>query len=312
MTTVFLFAGQGSQAPGMGEELAAACEGCRRTFEIAGAAADFPLFETMVGGPAETLRQTAVAQPALLALAVAQAEHLRAKGIEPAALAGHSLGQYAALVVSGALAFADAVRLVRRRGELMQSTVAEGEGAMTAIVDAERDAVEAACARARSAGVVVIACLNAPGHIVISGHAAAVAAAAECCEEDGAGILELAVSAPFHSPLLEPMVPAFARLVEETPVCDPRIPVIDNVTAEPLESAAAVRRSLVAQVVAPVLFDESLRHLVSAGSRRFIQCGPGKGLLGFTRRVDASVQTQTFEAALAMGGEGRHVGPLHG
>ncbi len=300
MTLAFLFAGQGSQERGMGAELARACADCRATFAAADRAAGFPLARLMEDGPEEELRRTAVAQPALLALAVAHARHLVQLGLAPAALAGHSLGQYAALVLAGALGFEDAVRLVAARGRLMQETVPEGEGAMAAIVGLERAAVYDACAAARAtaAGCVDVACHNAPGQSVISGARAAVAAAAARCEDEGGGVVPLAVSAPFHCGLLEPMVGPFARLVEETRIEAPALPVVDNVTARPLEGADDVRRSLVAQLTAPVLFEESLRWLVESGSvGRFIQCGPGRSTLSFARKVAPGARLATFDEA---------------
>jgi [acyl-carrier-protein] S-malonyltransferase len=230
---------------------------------------------------------------------VAHARHLLERGLAPHALAGHSLGQYSALVVAGALDFADAVRLVAARGRLMQETVPEGAGAMAAVVGLERETVYEVCRAiaASGGGVVDVACHNAPGQTVISGATAAVRAAGARCEDEGGGVVPLAVSAPFHCALLEPMVAAFAALVGACAVRDPRLPVIDNVTARPLESADEVRRSLVAQVTAPVLFEESLGRLAAGGTARYVQCGPGKSLLAFARRVAPGAAMQTFEEA---------------
>jgi [acyl-carrier-protein] S-malonyltransferase len=293
----FLFAGQGSQVTGMGSALAATCDDCRATLQAADEALGFPLSRIMADGPDAELQRTVIAQPALMTLAVAHARHLQALGIRPALMAGHSLGQLSALVVAGALDFAAAVRLVAERGKLMQETVAEGEGAMQAIIGLERDDVYAACAAARHAGVVNVACHNAPGQTVISGSCAAVAAAADLCERKGGGVTPLPVSAPFHCDLLLSMVPAFGELINATEISDPAIPVIDNVTAVPLHDAPAVRQSLIAQITAPVLMEESLRYLTSAGIRRYIQCGPGTTLLGFARKVCRSAWLQSFEDA---------------
>jgi [acyl-carrier-protein] S-malonyltransferase len=293
----FLFAGQGSQTVGMGTTLAAAHEESRATFEAADYALGFPLSKIMADGPAEDLRRTAIAQPALLTLAVAQAYRLRALGIKPRWLAGHSLGQYAALVMSGALDFQSAVRLVAARGQLMQQAVPEGEGTMMAIVGLDREDVYAACQTARSTGIVNVACHNSPGQTVISGAVAAVAAAANLCEERGGGVVSLEVSAPFHCDLMLAMVPAFTQLVEAAPIADPVLPVIDNVTAQPFADAASVRRSLIAQLTSPVLFEESLATLRNAGVRHFIQCGPGKNLLSFAKRVVSGANLETFEEA---------------
>jgi [acyl-carrier-protein] S-malonyltransferase len=287
MATAFLFAGQGAQEVGMGRALAESCGACRKLFSEAGA----DLLTVMWQGPDEELRRTENAQPALLAVSVAQATHLSA--LAPAYAAGHSLGQYSALVVAGALRFGDAVGLVRERGRLMQRTVPQGRGAMTAVLGLQAEQVEEICRAA--AGVVGIACYNAPGQVVLSGEAAAVAAASARCEEEGATLVELNVSAPFHTPLLEPMVPEFTALLESAQVSDPLLPVIDNVTARPLRTAAEVRRSLAAQITAPVRFEQSLQWLKEQGVDAYVHCGPGRGPLGFAKRVDAKAKLSQFE-----------------
>jgi [acyl-carrier-protein] S-malonyltransferase len=302
MGTAFLCAGQGSQVVGMGADLVAACAECRATFEAADAALGFPLSRVMADGPAEELRRTAIAQPAILTLSVAHAVHLQSLGIMPEMLMGHSLGQYSALVVAGALDFASAVRLVSERGRLMQDAVPEGVGAMMAIIGLERDLVYAACQAVQAIGVVNVASHNAPGQTVISGGCDAVSAAAERCEEQGGSAVPLTVSAPFHCQLLAPMMPAFTSLVEATAFKDPALPVVDNVTARPLTDAAAVRRSLIAQIMAPVLFEEGLRFLGDARIDRFVQCGPGKSLLGFAKRTVQGVELVTFEQAASLWG----------
>lgn len=294
-TTTFLFSGQGSQKTGMGAELVSSCSDCQATFEDADRALGYPLTKLMLEGPEKELRQTAVTQPAVLTLSVAHARHLLSLGVEADSLAGHSLGQYSALVVAGSLDFENAVRLVAARGRLMQQTVPEGEGAMMAIVALERTRVYAACKDARSLGVVSVALHNAPGQTVISGAIDAVEAVAERCENEGGGAVPLSVSVPFHCDLLSPMVPAFTQLVESTPFLDPTLPVIDNVTARPLLNVAAVRASLIDQITAQVLFEESLNYMVEAGTNRFIQCGPGKDLLSFAKRVISEAEFKTFE-----------------
>jgi [acyl-carrier-protein] S-malonyltransferase len=294
---VFLFAGQGSQTVGMGADVAAAYANWQGTLDAADSALGFPLSKIMAEGPEEELRRTEIAQPAILTLSVAHARHLLELGVVPQALAGHSLGQYSALVVAGALDFTSAVRLVAERGRLMQETVPEGMGAMHAIVGLDRDVVYQACELIQPAGVVNVASHNAPGQTVISGARDAVTAAADWCEEQGGAAIPLAVSAPFHSQLLLPMVPSFTRLVAATAFTDPVLPVIDNVTARPLPDAASVRQSLIAQITAPVLFEESLRYLVDAGTARFVQCGPGNSLLGFAKRVARGAELLTFEEA---------------
>jgi [acyl-carrier-protein] S-malonyltransferase len=292
-----LFAGQGSQAVGMGSELASSCAECRATFERVDRVLGFPLSRLMAEGPEEELQRTEVQQPALLALEVAQARHLRSLGYAPAALAGHSLGEYAALVAAGALELEPALRLVAERGRLMQEAVPPGRGAMAAIVGLDRARVYAACAEARALGPVAVAAHNAPGQTAISGCAAAVEAAADRCEDEGGGAVFLRVSVPFHSELLAPMLPRFSDRVAALPVSAPKLPVIDNVTARPLLDVDEVRRALVAQVDAPVLFEESLRHLLDAGVTHFIQCGPGRSALQFAAKLSREVRLESFEEA---------------
>lgn len=310
--TALLFAGQGSEWVGMGAELADACAGCRATFTAADEALGQPLSRWTFRGPEDVLRSTEIAQPALLAVGVAQGEHLLAHGIEPVALAGHSLGQYTALVTAGALNFDDAVRLVAARGRLMQQAVPRGVGAMVAVSGLPPEALAVACKVGNEHGVVGVACYNAPGRAVLSGEAAAVAAASDACEDVGGGVVALPVSAPFHSVLLAPMVPQFAQLVAETPVRAPRIPVVDNVTARPLRDADAVRASLVDQIEAPVLFQESLRTLAELGVQRVIGCGPGGAGLKFASRTIPDIPRATFEETTAATCDvgGTHVGPV--
>lgn len=309
--TALLMAGQGNERIGMGAGLADRCPGCRDVFAAADEALGRPLSQWMAEGPEDLLRHTEIAQPALLTVGVAQGEHLRLLGVEPDVLAGHSLGQYTALVLAGALALPDAVRLVSERGRLMQTTVPRGRGAMAAVSGLTRTEIADACAQARPHGVVTVACFNAPGRVVLSGDAAAVAEATAACWEAGGGIAELPVSAPFHSELLGPMLPEFADLVAATPIAEPRIPVIDNVTAEPLTDAAAIRRSLVDQIVAPVLFEESLITLARMGVERFIGCGPGAAALKFASLTTPDIARYTCDDVREhhdWGGE--HVGSL--
>lgn len=310
--TAFLFAGQGSERVGMGTELTAACAGCRATFAAADEALDQPLSRWIEEGPEDVLRSTEIAQPALLTVGVAQGRHLLAHGIKPVALAGHSLGQYTALVTAGAMNFRDAVRLVAARGHLMQQAVPRGAGAMVAVSGLHWEALAAACKVGNEHGTVGVACFNAPGRAVISGEAGAVAVTADACENAGGGVVTLPVSAPFHSALLAPIVPEFAQLVAETPVQAPRIPVVDNVTAQPLHDADAVRKSLVDQIEDPVLFEDSLHTLVELGAQRVIGCGPGVAGLKFASLTIPDVPRTTFEVAAAStrDARGAHVGPV--
>jgi len=295
MPTAFLFAGQGSQSVGMGSDLAASCTNCAALFARADEVLDFPLRRAMWEGTPDELRHTAVLQPALLALEVAQARHLAALGRRAEWLAGHSVGQYSALVVAESLPFEDALHLVRERGQLMQEAVPDGVGAMAAVLGLDRAEIRRLCRSVT--GVVGIASHNAPGHTVISGESGAVAEASGLCRQAGASIVELPVSAPFHTALLEPMVPPFTKLVEKASFRDPRVPVIDNVSGRTLEDAGAVRRSLVLQVSAPVLFEESLRFLVERGANEFVQCGPGRSVLEFAKRIQPGARLSAFAEA---------------
>jgi [acyl-carrier-protein] S-malonyltransferase len=294
-----LFPGQGDQRVGMGADLAASCEGCRDAFEAADRSLGFPLSRLMAEGPEEQLTATHVAQPALVLLGVARARHLlAAEPTPPAALIGHSLGQYTALVVAGALDLDVALRLVEARGKLMIEAAPEG-GAMASLVGLERAAVEAACERTRGSGPVVVACHNAPEQTVISGTEAAVHRVADACEDEGAVATMLRVATPFHSPLLSSMVEAFTARLEAAPIRAPELPVIDNVSARPLSSSASVRRALAAQIEAPVLFEQSVRCAWEMGIREFVQCGAGKSLSRFVKNTYEEATTYGFEDRIA-------------
>jgi [acyl-carrier-protein] S-malonyltransferase len=282
----------------MATALSEICPKCREHFATADSVLGFSLTKLMSHGSAEELKRTEVTQPALLAVSVAEAKHLVALGASPVAFLGHSLGQYSALVAAHSISFSDGLLLVRERGRLMQKTVPEGVGAMCAVVGLERERVREICDKINAEGVVDIACDNAPGQTVVSGEKAAVDKVAALCEEEGGGAVPLPVSAPFHCRLLAPMVPEFSRLVNSTEIHSPRTPVLDNVTGLPLKDAESVRRSLIAQITKPVLFEEGLRWLFSEGGvESAIQCGPGSSLLGFARRVRPEARLETFEQA---------------
>jgi [acyl-carrier-protein] S-malonyltransferase len=298
MKLAFLFSGQGSQTVGMGSTLAA-CNGCREILAAADRALGFRLSRVMAEGPEEKLRRTAITQPAVLTISVAHALHLKSLGIVPDVLVGHSLGQYAALVFAGSLQFESAVQLVAQRGQLMQESVPENEGAMLAIVALERELVYAACEAVQTKGTVSVACHNSPGQTVISGARAAVNAAADWCEDKGGGVVPLAVSVPFHCRMLSRMVPEFTGLLKMAGIADPMLPVIDNVSARPLLDACSVQESLVAQLTAPVLFEESMNYLLEMGVRQLVQCGPGKSLLNFAKRIDPTLHIRTCDESAA-------------
>ena len=285
----FVFPGQGSQQVGMGQALAEAFPVCRETFEEADDALGEPLSRLCFEGPADELTLTANTQPAVLAVSVAVHRLLASRGVRPALLAGHSLGEYSAHVAAGTLAFADALRTVRRRGRYMQEAVPVGEGAMAAVLGLDADAVARACAEAAGDEVVSPANLNAPGQVVIAGAREAVSRAGARARELGARrVLPLPVSAPFHCALMQP---AQARLEPELRalvVSDPEIPVVANVDAEPKQDAAAAIDALVRQVSAPVRWEAVVRRLAASGVRQYIEVGPGAVLTGLIRKIDRS------------------------
>ena len=293
-----VFPGQGAQKVGMGKDLAASHPICRETFAEADDALGESLSTLCFEGPEEQLLLTENTQPAILAASVATHRLARQNGIEPAFAAGHSLGEYSAHVAAGTLSFADALRTVRRRGRYMQEAVPVGHGAMSAILGLDAAAVAEACeaASAEVGAVVTPANLNAPGQVVIAGEAKAVARAGEIAKARGARrVIALAVSAPFHCPL---MVPAQARLEPELRALaanDPSIPVVANVDAQPKTDAASAVDALIRQVSAPVRWEEVVRRLIADGARTFVELGPGTVLSGLIRKIDPAVTALSIE-----------------
>lgn len=272
----------------MGQDLYQASPAARAIFDEADATLGFALSRLCFAGPPETLTQTENAQPALLTTSMALLAAARERAgdalTEPVLAAGHSLGEYSALVAAGALRFADALRLVRRRGELM---AAAREGTMAAIMGLDLESLRAVCAEASSVGVVVVANENSPGQLVISGVTAAVEHAMELARQRGAKrAVLLNVSAAFHSPLMEQAAAGLAEAVAAvTELRAPRFPVLSNVTATPLTTPEAIRAELVAQVTAPVRWIASVERLVAAGVTHCIEIGPGTVLTGLIKRI---------------------------
>jgi [acyl-carrier-protein] S-malonyltransferase len=297
-----LFPGQGSQFVGMGKALVDASAAARGVFEEADEALGFSLSRLCFEGPEEELKQTANTQPAILTHSVAAWRDLQARfpeRLEGAAFAaGHSLGEYSANVAAGALAFADAVVLVRQRGLFMQDAVPRGAGAMAAIVGLAPEEVEAACREASQGEVVSPANFNSPEQTVIAGTAAAVARASAACSARGAKrAIPLAVSAPFHCALMAPARERLRPLLEAARFSDASVPVVTNVDARPETRGGALRDALARQVDAPVRWVESVRALAAAGVDRGIEIGPGNVLAGLVRRIDKAIKVESYGGA---------------
>ncbi len=292
----FIFPGQGSQYPGMGRELAEAFPAARRVFEEADRALGFPLSKLCFEGPAEELQLTANTQPAILAVSVAAAGVLREKGIRADYVAGHSLGEYSALVAAGALKVGEAVQLVRKRGQYMQEAVPVGQGAMAALLGLEAKMVEEVCAAAAQGEVASPANLNSPGQVVIAGHAGAVGRAVEAARARGAKRAILVnVSAPFHCALMKPAQDRLTADLDRAEITDPAPPLVNNAEAEVVRSASKVREGLKRQVTAPVLWEKSMRVLRAEGVDVFVEVGPGKVLTGLLRQIDRQAESLRVE-----------------
>jgi [acyl-carrier-protein] S-malonyltransferase len=281
-----LFPGQGSQKVGMGKALAGAFPEARDTFAEADAALGESLTTTIFEGPADRLTLTENTQPAILAVSIAAYRVLAARGLAPAFVAGHSLGEYSANVAAGTFAFADALQLVRRRGRYMQEAVPVGAGAMAAILGLDADAVARACADAAGGQVVSPANLNGGGQVVIAGDADAVKRAGERARALGAKrALPLPVSAPFHCALMTPAEERLAPELRALAVHDPRVPIVANVDAEPKRTAREAIEALVRQVSAPVRWEAVVRRLASEGVTTYVEVGPGTVLGGLVRKI---------------------------
>jgi [acyl-carrier-protein] S-malonyltransferase len=291
-----IFPGQGSQQVGMGEAVAEAYPEAREVFEAADRVLGFSLAKLCFEGPAEELKLTENTQPALLATSTGLYRVLASQGIEPDFVAGHSLGEYSALVAAGGLRLEDALVLVRNRGRYMQEAVPVGDGAMAAILGLGLAEVEEVCKQAAQGDVVEPANLNGPGQIVIAGHAAAVNRAAGGAKERGAKrAIPLPVSAPFHCRLMRPAQERLARDLAGITFSDLRVPLVSNVDAAPARTVAEVRDALTRQVSSPVRWEESVRRLVAEGVGQFVEVGPGKVLSGLVRKIAKDVRVAAVE-----------------
>jgi len=293
----FLFPGQGSQYPGMGKELADNFAVVRHTFEEADDALGMAISRICFDGPESELQLTENTQPALLATSIAFLRLLVSEtGLEPAYLAGHSLGEYSALVAAGAIGFADALRTVRSRGKFMQEAVPVGTGAMAAVLGVDAEVVAEVCSEAAQGEVVVPANFNCPGQTVISGQAAAVQRAVDVAKARGIRkVLLLPVSVPSHCALMETAGQRLAEILATISVAPLKVPVVSNVEAKPYTEAERVKDLLVAQISSPVLWEMSVREMAARGVTSCIEIGPGKVLSGLVKKIDKELVTRHFD-----------------
>ncbi|MFP7332544.1 ACP S-malonyltransferase [Shouchella clausii] len=289
----FLFPGQGSQKVGMGATLFAEDLMAKEVLERADKALGFPLSEIIEHGPEDKLKQTAYAQPALVTMSTAVLQLFRDADIQADFVAGHSLGEYSALVACKSLTFEDAVTLVHQRGTLMEEAVPQGQGAMAAVLGLNKEELEEVASEIAADGEVAeLANLNCPGQIVLSGTAKGIEQAAVLAKQKGAKrVLPLAVSGPFHSSLMKPAANQFKQALEQTPFANPTVPLIANVTAEVTDAPEVIREQLAEQIYSPVRFEESVRRMIELGVDTFIEIGAGNVLCGLVRKIDRNLRT---------------------
>lgn len=292
----FIFAGQGSQAPGMGKELCENFPCADKVYDEASEALGFDIKDMIFNGDKETLMITENTQPSIVTMSVAVLQILEEKGIKPDVVAGLSLGEYSAHVASGSMDFCDAVKLVRKRGRYMQEEVPVGKGAMAAILGLDADAVRECTKEASKLGICAGANFNCPGQIVVSGEVDAVN---ECCriasEKGAKRAIMLDVSAPFHCELLVGAGEKLAKEMENVEIHDMNIPVITNVTADYIKSKEDIKDILKAQVSNSVLWEDLIRKMISDGVDTFVEIGPGKTLTGFLKKIDRTVKVYNVE-----------------
>lgn len=288
----FVFPGQGSQSVGMGKELSASFEPAASIFKKADEKLGFSLSQLIFEGPKEELTLTVNTQPALLTTSMALLEHFKQFGIEPDYVAGHSLGEYSALVASSVLSFEDAVYAVRKRGEFMQEAVPAGEGAMAAVLGLDREKLIHVTEQITKQGnAVQLANMNCPGQIVISGTKKGVELASEVAKSEGAKrAIPLEVSGPFHSELMKPAAEKFSSILDELSVQNATVPVIANVTASTVEQQEEIKEKLVEQLYSSVLWEDSVEKMIELGVDTFIEIGPGKVLAGLIKKINRNVR----------------------
>lgn len=292
----FVFAGQGAQAVGMGKELAENFDAAMKTFDEASEALGFDIKDMIWNGDKETLMITENTQPTIVTMSVAALRVLQEKGIKPDVVAGLSLGEYTAHIASGSMAFADGVRLVKKRGKYMQEEVPVGKGAMAAILALTAEQVRECCEEASKIGVCTGANFNCPGQIVVSGETAAVEKCCEIAKEKGAKrAMLLPVSAPFHCSLLTGAGEKLAKELENVEISDMQIPVITNVTADYVASKEDIKPLLIKQVSNSVLWEDTIRKMLADGVDTFVEVGPGKALSGFIKKITKDVSVYNVE-----------------
>ncbi|MEK3736035.1 MULTISPECIES: ACP S-malonyltransferase [Paenibacillus] len=301
----FVFPGQGAQAVGMGRDVYEALPHSRAVFEKGDEVLGFSLSQLIFEGPDSDLKQTVNTQPALLTASVAYLEALRDQGMKPDYVAGHSLGEYSALVAAGVLSYEDAVRLVRLRGRFMEEAVPGGQGAMAAVLGAERDALAELCRSvSEENGVVELANVNCPGQIVVSGSQAGVNGVVQRVKEAGGKrAIPLEVSGPFHSSMMKAAADRLADELKSVTFNAPAVPVIVNVTAAPVTDPEEIRELLVRQVYSPVLWQDSIEWLIADGVDTFVEIGSGSVLAGLIRKIDKTVKViniNTLESVQAV------------
>ncbi len=289
MTTAFVFPGQGSQSVGMGKDFA------EKLLDQANQILGFDLKKIVLDGPEDELKKTEIQQPAILTVSIAALEKTSSLSPRPSAVAGHSLGEYSALVAAGVISFVDAVKIVHLRGKFMQEAVPAGEGTMAALLGGERQAIINIC---KEVGGVWPANFNSPGQVVISGKKSSVEAAGEKLKAAGVKkIIPLAVSAPFHCPLMQPAADKLAFELDKLTFHDAKIPVYANITAGPVTKGAEIKQLLIKQVTGSVLWEDSIKQMIADGVTSFVEVGPGKVLTGLIKKIDPNVEVKTYVEA---------------